>query len=85
MNASRRDFIKTSAAAFAAACVAQTAPSGRSDLIKKENARPGTRDWQLTRVHAARIRTCYNSRVFSGVFQSLLRHFPFRTKGESIW
>ena len=50
MNASRRDFLKTSAAAFAAAGVAKAAPSPQSDLIKRENARPGTRDWQLTRV-----------------------------------
>ncbi len=50
MNSSRRDFLKTSAATFAAASVAKTTPSPRSDLIKKENARPGARDWQLTRV-----------------------------------
>ena len=51
MSASRRDFLRTSAAAFAAAAsVAKAAPQRQSDLIKKENARPGARDWQLTRV-----------------------------------
>ena len=50
MNASRRDFLKTSAAAFTAASLTEAAPSAQLDLIKKENARTGTRDWQLTRV-----------------------------------
>ena len=50
MRASRRDFLKTSSAAFAAAGVAKAAPLPQSDLIKSENARPGARDWQLTRV-----------------------------------
>ena len=57
MSASRRDFLKTSAAAFATASVAKTAPSPQSDLIKRENARPGTRDWQLTRVRPSSYNT----------------------------
>ena len=50
MSPSRRDFLKTSAATFAAASNTKAAPLRQPDLIKNENARPGTRDWQLTRV-----------------------------------
>jgi hypothetical protein len=53
---SRRDFLKSAAAASAALAapasgVAATAPSAATpSLIKTENARPGAEDWQLTRV-----------------------------------
>jgi hypothetical protein len=57
MSPSRRDFLKTSAAAWAAAQVAQGAPGRQPELIEKENARPGARDWQLTRVRPKGYRT----------------------------
>ncbi len=50
MSHSRRDFLKTSATTFAAASIAKAAPTHEPNLIKKENARFGARDWQLTRV-----------------------------------
>ena len=57
MSPSRRDFLKTSAAALAAARVAQGASARQPELIKKENARAGARDWQLTRVRPVGYRT----------------------------
>jgi len=57
MSSSRRDFIKTSAAAIAAAQLAQAAPARQPDLIQKENVRAGARDWQLTRVRPTGYRT----------------------------
>ena len=56
MSPSRRDFIKTSTAASAAAQVAAAAPERQRDLIRKENAREGTKDWQLTRVRPVGFR-----------------------------
>jgi hypothetical protein len=48
----RRDFLKTSAAAGVAQTflAAKGATPRQSDLIKLENAKPGTTAWQLTRV-----------------------------------
>jgi hypothetical protein len=57
MNPSRRDFLKTSAAAIAATKLARAAPAQQPDLIQKENARAGARDWQLTRVRPVGYRT----------------------------
>ncbi|MCH2378937.1 MAG: twin-arginine translocation signal domain-containing protein, partial [Pedosphaera sp.] len=50
MSPSRRDFLTTSATALAVAGITKAAPSRQPDLIKKENAREGARNWQLTRV-----------------------------------
>lgn len=54
---SRRGFLKTSATAafgsgiaFAQASQAQHAPATNSSIIATENAKPGSLDWQLTRV-----------------------------------
>ena len=55
MSPSRRDFLKTSAAALAAAKLA-AAPNRQPNLIKAENAREGTKDWQLTRVRPVGFR-----------------------------
>jgi hypothetical protein len=52
----RRGFLKTSATAAlggsiaAASANAAPAPRARRNLIAEENAKPGTRDWQLTRI-----------------------------------
>ena len=56
---SRRDLIKGAAAVgagFATGAVspmhaAEESPSVARDLIKRENAKPGTRDWLLTKTH----------------------------------
>ncbi len=57
MSPSRRDFLKTSAAAVAAARISRAAPVRQPNLIQKENAGAGARDWQLTRVRPAGYRT----------------------------
>lgn len=47
----RRDMLKGSAASLVAtAATSATAQSNPSSLIQSENAKPGTTDWQLTRV-----------------------------------
>ena len=45
---SRRDLLKGATGAGLAAALAGASPA-RRDLIREENARPGTPDWQLTR------------------------------------
>ena len=53
MKPDRRSFLKTaSASALASTITAEsaTAAAQQRDLIKKENAKPGAIDWQLTRV-----------------------------------
>ena len=57
MSPSRRDFLKTSAAAVAAANLAPAASARQPELINKENARAGACDWQLTRVRPVGHRT----------------------------
>jgi hypothetical protein len=57
MSPSRRDFLTTSATALAVAGITKAAPSRQPDLIKKENAREGARDWQLTRVRPSGYNT----------------------------
>ena len=42
---------------MAAANLAQAVPAQQPELIKKENARAGARDWQLTRVRPSGYRT----------------------------
>ena len=52
----RRDFLKGSATAALGAGILATAPASaegqtaRRNLVAEENAKPGARDWQLTRV-----------------------------------
>ena len=48
----RRDLLKSSLAGFAAGALPSTASAqarSKRDLIRKENAKPGTRDWLLTK------------------------------------
>ncbi len=59
MNSSRRTFIKAAAAAPAALNAATA-----SSPVKAENARPGTRDWQLTNVRIPR--DAYRSKDLEG-------------------
>ena len=46
----RRDLLKSTAAAGAAALSGSAGTPSRPNLITVENARPGTTEWQLTRV-----------------------------------
>ena len=57
MSPSRRDFLTTSATALAVAGITKAAPSRQPDLITKENAREGARNWQLTRVRPSGYNT----------------------------
>ncbi|MEY4939049.1 MAG: hypothetical protein RIQ93_784, partial [Verrucomicrobiota bacterium] len=55
----RREFVQTGASAAlagsaASSLVAATAPRPKRGLIAAENAREGSRDWQLTRVRVDR-------------------------------
>ncbi|MBO35241.1 MAG: hypothetical protein CMO64_03480 [Verrucomicrobiales bacterium] len=56
MRSTRRDFLKTTAAAMATSRIANAAAPRQPDLIKEENNRAGARDWQLTRVRPAGFR-----------------------------
>jgi len=51
MKPSRRTFLASAAApAVAISAIESQAAESRVNLIREENAKPGTTDWQLTRV-----------------------------------